>query len=167
MKTKWTVTVLLIASVLMFGCSKKDQPQPTEQTQAETEAPGMVDTVKEAASDAAVSAIETVKESFTMDIDLEKTVADLKAEAAQMDVESLKEVATKYKEATAVKETELKALVDKLSAVPLTEKLGKEAQAITGEIKTLTDGVAALQERFQVYIDALTAKGGDVKALLG
>ena len=102
-----------------------------------------------------------------MDIDLENTVADLKAEAAQMDIENLKEVAAKYKEAIAVKETELKAMVDKLSAVPLTEKLGKEAQAITGEIKNLTDGVAALQERLQVYIDALTAKGGDVKALLG
>ena len=164
---KMTLTVLLVASVLMFGCSKKDQPQPTEQTQAETEAPGMLDTVKKATSDAAASAVETVKESFTMDIDLEKTVADLKAEAAQMDIENLKEVAAKYKEAIAGKETEIKALLDKLSAVPLTEKLGKEAQGLTGEIKTLTDGVAALQERFQVYIDALTAKGADVKALLG
>jgi hypothetical protein len=167
MKTKLTLTVLLIASVLMFGCSKKDQPQTTDQATAETEAPGTLDTLKEAASDAAASAIETVKESFTMDIDLEKTVADLKAEAAQMDIESLQEVAVKYKEAISVKETELKALMDKLSAVPLTEKMGKEAQAITGEIKTLTDGVSALQQRFQVYIDALSAKGADVKALLG
>jgi hypothetical protein len=84
-----------------------------------------------------------------------------------MDIENLKEVAAKYKEAIAEKETELKAVMDKLSAVPLTEKLGKEAQALTGEIKTLTDGVSALQERFQVYIDALTAAGVDVKALLG
>ena len=160
MKTKLTLTVLLIALALVFGCSKKDQPQPTDQSPTETEAPGMIETVKEAA-------VEAAKEAFTMDIDLEKTVADLKAEAAQMDIESLKEVATKYKDALAEKETELKALVDKLSAVPLTEKLGKEAQGLTAEIKTLTDGVAALQERFQVYIDALTAKGADVKALLG
>ena len=157
---KMTLTVLLIASVLMFGCSKKDTPRPTGETPAETEAPGTLDTLKEAA-------VEAVKESFSMDIDLEKTVADLKAEAAQMDIENLKEVAAKYKEALTGKETELKALVDKLSAVPLTEKLGKEAQGLTTEIKTLTDGVAALQERFQVYVDALTAKGADVKALLG
>ena len=58
-------------------------------------------------------------------------------------------------------------MLDKLSAVPLTEKMGKETQALTGEIKVLTDGVAALQERLQVYIDALTEKGADVKALLG
>jgi ABC-type transporter Mla subunit MlaD len=157
---KMTLTVLLIASVLMFGCSKKDTPQPTGKPPAETDAPSTLDTVKEAA-------VEAIKESFTMDVDLEKTVADLKAEAAQMDIENLKEVAAKYKEALAAKETELKALVDKLSAVPLTEKLGKEAQGLTAEIKTLTDGVAALQERFQVYVDALTAKGADVKALLG
>ena len=155
---KLTLAILLIALVLVFGCSKKDKPQPSGQP--ETDAPSTLDTLKEAA-------VEAVKESFTMEIDLEKTVADLKAEAAQMDIESLKEVATKYKEAMVVKETELKALLEKLSAVPLTEKMGKEAQAITGEIKILTDGVAALQERLQVYIDALTAKGADVKALLG
>jgi len=160
MKMKLTLTVLLIALVLVFGCSKKDQPQPTDQAQAETDAPSTIDSIKEAA-------VEAVKESFTMNVDLEKTVADLKAEAAKMDIENLKEVATQYKEALVVKETELKALLDKLSAVPLTEKMGKEAQAITGEVKILTDGVVALQERFQVYIDALAEKGADVKALLG
>jgi len=154
MKMKLTLAMLLIALTVVFGCSKKDHP--SGQAPAETETPGTLDTLKEVA-------VEAVKESFTMDIDLEKTVADLKAEAAQMDIESLKEVADKYKEALAVKETELKALIDKLSAVPLTEKMGKEAQAITGEIKILTDGVAALQERLQVYIDAITEKGAVLK----
>ncbi|MHC4237100.1 MAG: hypothetical protein ACYSSM_02420 [Planctomycetota bacterium] len=160
MKMKLTQVVLLAALTVVFGCSKKDQPQPTEPASAGTETPGMVEEMKEAA-------VEAVKEAFTMEVDLEKTVADLKAEAAQMEIESLKEVAAKYKAALAEKETELKALMDKLSAVPLTEKLGKEAQGLTAEIKTLTDGVSALQERFQVYIDALNAKGADVKALLG
>ena len=160
MKTKWILSVLLIVLVVVIGCSKKDHPQTADQAATEAEAPGTLDTLKEAA-------VEAVKESFSMDIDLEKTVADLKAEAAQMDIENLKEVAAKYKEALAGKEAELKTLMDKLSAVPLTEKLGKEAQGLTAEIKTLTDGVAALQERFQVYIDALTEKGADVKALLG
>ena len=157
---KMTLTVLLIASVLVLGCSKKDQPAGQTQAEAEAEAPGMLDGVKEAA-------VEAAKEAFSMDVDLEKTVADLKAEAAQMDIESLQEVAAKYKEEIVKAEADLKALMDKLSAVPLTEKLGEEAQALTAEVKTLTDGVAALQERFQIYIDALTAKGADVKALLG
>ena len=156
---KMTLTVLLIVSVLVLGCSKKDQPSGQTQAEAEAEAPGMLDGVKEAA-------VEAAKEAFSMDVDLEKTVADLKAEAAQMDIESLQEVAAKYKEEIVKAEADLKALMDKLSAVPLTEKLGKEAQGLTAEIKTLTDGVAALQERFQVYVDALTAKGAEVKALL-
>lgn len=160
MKMKIILTVLLIASIITVGCSKKDSPQPTGQTPTETETKDMVEEIKEAA-------VEAVKEAFTMEIDLEKTVADLKAEAAQMDVKSLQEVATKYKDAIVEKEAELKALMDKLSAVPLTEKLGKEAQEITGEIKVLTDGVTSLQERFQIYVDALKTKGADVKALLG
>lgn len=157
MKTQLILAVFIVLA-LTFGCSKKDQPQSTQQ--AENDTPGMLESAKDAA-------VEAAKEAFSMDIDLEKTVADLKAEAAQMDVESLKEIASKYKEEIEIKETELKALMDKLSAVPLTEKLGDEAKALSTEIKALTDGVAALQERFQVYIDVLTAKGADVKALLG
>ncbi|MEN8128213.1 MAG: hypothetical protein ABFR90_10475 [Planctomycetota bacterium] len=154
------IAVLLTTLVLMPGCSKKDPPQPPEPTQTEG-------STQDAAPDTTASAIEKVKESFTMDVDLEKTVDDLKAEAAKMDVESLKEVATKYKTVITEKEAELKTLMDKLSAVPLTEKMGEEAQALTGEIKTISDAVTALQERFGVYVDALTEKGVDVKALFG
>ena len=114
MKTQLTLALLIVLA-LTFGCSKKDQPQSTEPATAETEAPGMLDNVKEAA-------VEAAKEAFSMDVDLEKTVADLKAEAAQMDIESLQEVAAKYKEEIVNAEADLKALMDKLSAVPLTEK---------------------------------------------
>ena len=163
MKTKLTFIVLSIVLVAVVGCAKKDPPQSvgkTEQTQAETDTPGTVETLKE-------TAVQVVKESFSMDIDLEKTVANLKTEATQMDVESLKEVATKYKKVIAEKEANLQTLLNKLSAVPLTEKMGKEAQGVTAEIKTLTNSIGVLQERFQVYIDALTEKGVDVRALLG
>jgi len=142
MKTTLMLTaVVLMALILVPGCKK-------EPTQTETGTPA-------------------APSSFTIDIDLEKTVADLKAEAAKMDVESLKAVAMKYKEAIAGKEAELKTLADKLSAIPLTEKMGKEAQALSADIKTLTDAVSTLKERFQVYLDALTAKGEDIKALIG
>jgi predicted nucleic acid-binding Zn-ribbon protein len=152
MKAKLTSTVFLIALVLVLGCSKKDQPQPTEPTQAETAAPAMPETTKEAV-------VETVKQVFSTDVDLEKTVADLKTEAAQMDVASLKEAAAKYKKMISEKDIELESLMDKLSAIPMTEKLGKEGQALTSEVKTLTNDLTALKDRFQVYIDALSAKG--------
>jgi phage-related protein len=168
------VALLLITGLsLVTGCKKKSPVTPPAEP-SEQETTGMMDSMKNAADETVQKTTETVKETtaavkeaLTTDINLEKTVADLKAEAAQMDIESLQEIAAKYKKAIAENEAKLKALMDKLSAIPLTEKLGKEAQALTGEIKALTDGVSALQQRFQVYIDALTAKGADVKALLG
>lgn len=156
MKTQTMTIVLLAALVMVWGCSKKDSPPQAGQETEDTQAPGMVESVKDTAA----------KDGFSMEIDLEATVADLKAEAAQMDIESLKEVAAKYKETIQTNEAEMKALMEKLSAIPLTEKLGDEAKALTADIKTLTDTVAALQERLGVYVDALKAKGADVKALL-
>lgn len=100
-----------------------------------------------------------------MDIDLEKAVADLKAEAAKMDVESLTSVAMKYKDAILEKQAALKPLTDKLAAIPMTEKMGAEAQALTADLKKLTDAIAPLKERFSVYIDALKAKGADISKL--
>ena len=150
MKTKFALMVVLLALVLVFGCGKKDQPQAADQSHDQTA--GVMD-----------SAVKAVKDSFSMEVNLEKTVADLKAEAAEMDVESLKKTAAKYKDAIAEKETELKSLMDKLSAIPLTEKMGKEAQSLTAEVKTVTDGLGALRERFEVYIDALAEKGAVLK----
>ena len=166
MKTRWTITMLLIACLTTItGCSKKEEPTPTP-TESETqEAAGMIDTVKEAAAEKVEEVTQAVKESFTMDIDLNKAVSDLTAEAAKMDVKTLTEVALKYKDAILEKQGQLDGLIEKLKAVPMTEKLGAEAQGMTSEIKTLTDAIAPLTERFGVYIDAIKAKGGDVKNL--
>ncbi len=118
---------------------QKEEPTPTP-TESETqEATGMMDTMKETVTEKVDQVAEAVKESFTMDIDLDKTVADLKAEAAKMDVKSLTEVALKYKDTILEKQGQLDGLIQKLKAVPMTEKLGADAQAMTTEIKTLTD----------------------------
>ena len=174
MKTRWTVTLLLIACLtIMTGCSKKEEPVKTPAEPDTTETAGMMDTMKEAATEkvdqvaeAAKETVEAVKESFTMDINLDKAVADLKAEAAKMDVKTLTEVALKYKDAILEKQGQLDGLIQKLKAVPMTEKLGAEAQGMTADIKALTDAIAPLKERFGVYVDAIKAKGGNVKDLM-
>ncbi|MBL7214414.1 MAG: hypothetical protein ISS71_01915 [Phycisphaerae bacterium] len=186
MKTRWMVTVLLIASLcIMAGCSKKEEPvKPAAEPDAQEEATGMMDSMKETTTEAVEKAAETtqeagkdamatakevaetVKESLSMDIDMAKTVSDLKAEAAKMDVESLTKIAMKYKDAIAEKQATLKPLMDKLKAIPMTEKLGEEATTLTTKIKKLTESIAPLKERFGVYVDAIKAKGGDVKDLM-
>ena len=159
MKTRWMVALLLIASLsLMAGCSKKEEPPKAPDAQ---EATGILDTMK----DAAGKATETVKESLSMDIDLEKAVSDLKAEAAKMDIKDLQKIAMKYKDSITEKMAALQPLKDKLKAIPMTEKLGAEAKTLTEEIKSLLDVIAPLKERLGVYVDAIKAKGGDIKDL--
>lgn len=171
MKTRWMVTLLLITCLVSIsGCGKKEPTPPAEP--AGREAPGMMDEMKQAAGDAvketteaAKKAVEAVKESFTMDINLDKTVAELKAEAAKMDIAALTQVAKKYKDAIMEKQGALKALTDKLTAIPLTEKAGPQAQGLTAEIKTLTNAITPLKDRLGVYLDAIKAKGGDTAGL--
>ena len=158
MKTQWMLTILLIASLsLMAGCGKKEEPPKAPE--AREEATGMMDSMKDAAEKAA----ETVKEKLSMDIDLEKAISDLKAEAAEMDIKNLQKVAAKYKDAITANMEKLQPLRDKLAAIPMTEKLGEEARTLTDEIKSLVDAISPLKERLGVYVDAIKAKGGDVK----
>ena len=173
MKTRWLTAILLIACLsLMAGCGKKEEPPKAPAETEAQEATGMMDSMKGAAEEAVTEttetvkeAAETVKEKLSMDIDLDKAVSDLKAEAAKMDVASLTKMAMKYKDAITEKMAALQSLKDKLKAIPMTEKLGAEAKSLTSNIKKITDTIAPLKERFGVYVDALKAKGGDVKDL--
>jgi len=98
-------------------------------------------------------------------VDETKPIAEIKTEAATMDVEQLRAIAKKYKDALVARQAEVKKLTDSLAAIPLTEKLGEEAKGLTADIDSLMKSVQALSERFQVYYDQIKAKGGDLKDL--
>ena len=98
-------------------------------------------------------------------VDENKPIAEIKAEAVKMDVEQLRSIAMKYKDALMAKQDEVTKLTDSLAKIPLTEKLGKEAQALTGDIDNLMKSVSALRERFQIYYDQIKQKGGELKDL--
>ena len=98
-------------------------------------------------------------------VDENKPITEIKAEAAKMDVEQLRSIAMKYKDALMARQAEIKKVTDSLAKIPLTEKLGKEAQALTADIDNLMKSVNALSERFQVYYDQIKAKGGEVEDL--
>ena len=97
--------------------------------------------------------------------DENKPIAEIKAEAAKLDVEQLRSVALKYKDALMAKQDEVKKLTDTLAKIPITEKLGKEAQALSADIGNLGKSVSALKERFQIYYDQIKKKGGELKDL--
>ena len=144
--------VLLLSLALMLivsGCGKDDTTTPPEAPdagQTTTKAPDLAS-------------------GFTMDVDLQKSLDALKAEAAKMSVDKLEAVAKKYQAELMKKEAQLKETMEKLSAIPMMEKMGTEAQELTKEMQTIGEAVKAIGERFEVYYEAFQAKGGDMSKL--
>lgn len=97
--------------------------------------------------------------------DENKPISEVKAEAEQMSVEKLRQMAMKYKDAILAKRGEVEKFAAKLKGIPIAEKLGTEAKELTAEIGALNKSVSALKERFQIYYQKLKEKGGDSSGL--
>jgi hypothetical protein len=97
--------------------------------------------------------------------DANKPIDQVKAEAEKMDVAQLRDMAMKYKDTIAAKAEQIKAESLKLKDIPLTEMMGDKAKAINATVDELKKTVDALTERFQVYLDELKKKGGDITGL--
>ncbi len=98
-------------------------------------------------------------------VDENKPISEVKAEAEQMDVEKLRSMAMKYKDAILAKRGEVDKFTAKLKDIPATELLGAEAKELKTEIEKLNKSVSALKERFEVYYKKLKEKGGDLSGL--
>ena len=159
----WAVIVLSL--VFTVGCKKKEPVSPTAPEGTAQETAKNVDEAAAPVVEKIQVAAEEVKQAFTSDVDLNKTIDALKAEAEKMDVASLKQVALKYKDAITSKKADIEALSDKLAKIPMTEKLGTEAQKLTADIATLNNALAPLMDRFNVYVNAIKAKGGNIAGL--
>ena len=97
--------------------------------------------------------------------DESKPVSEVKAEAEKMDVEKLRSMAMKYKDAIVAKKGEVEKFTGELKDIPLTKMLGEEAKQLKGEIDAINKSISALKERFEVYYDKLKEKGGDLSGL--
>jgi hypothetical protein len=119
----------------------------------------------QAVKEAVTTAAEEVKQAFTSQVDLDKSIADLKAEAEKMDVASLMQVAGKYKDAILSKQGEFNSIGEKLAAIPMAQRLGEESKQLTGQAQKITETLKALKDRFDVYLTSIKAKGGDTSSL--
>ena len=97
--------------------------------------------------------------------DTSKPVSEVKAEAEKMDVSQLRDMAMKYKDAFDAKAKEIQAEGAKLKNVPVTEMTGAKAKEISAKVDELTKTANDLRERFQIYVDELKKKGGDISGL--
>ena len=99
------------------------------------------------------------------DVDTEKPVSEVKAEANTMTVDQLKATAIKYRDAIKAKEPEIQKLMDQIKEIPLTEALGEEAKKLKADLEELKTSLDTLKEHFQVYYDKLVELKADVTGL--
>ena len=98
-------------------------------------------------------------------VDESKPVSQVKAEAENMNMEQLRAIALKYKEAIQAKEPEIKKVTDQIKKIPIAEALGKEATDLKADLEELNKSIAALREHFQVYVSKLKELKGDLTGL--
>lgn len=91
-------------------------------------------------------------------VDENKTPAQIQSEAANMSVEDIQAMVAKYQKAIEAKSAELKKEADKLAKIPLQEQLGKDAQALRGEISKLTQSLNKLKANAEAYAKSMKNK---------
>ena len=101
----------------------------------------------------------------SLSADLSETVAQVKEKVQQMSMEQLRQKAEEYKTALAAKQEQLDQVVGQLKSIPVMDQMSDEAQGLQTDMKNLSDSIKALQERFNVYVNAIKAKGGNVSDL--
>ena len=99
------------------------------------------------------------------EVDETKPISEVKAEAEKMSVEQLKDIAMEYKKAIEAKQPEIVKLMEQFKEIPITEKLGEEAKALTADIDKLNSSVKAMKDRFDVYYNKLVELKADVTSL--
>jgi len=88
----------------------------------------------------------------------DKPIAEIKQEAQSMDAAQLQAIVDKYKKAIEAKKPEIQKLKDKLSKLPITELMGKDAAAIKDDLGEVTKSIQALTARMQAYVAELSKK---------
>jgi hypothetical protein len=166
------VLVLALTLLAAAGCKKEPAPTATQAPAAATEKAAVatekaaVATEKAAvATEKAAVATEKAAAIPAMGFDAGKSLDQVKADVAKMDVKQLTAIATACKEALTAKQVDLAKITEQLKNIPMAEKLGAEAQKLTGEAKTIGDAVSKIQAQLTVYIDKLKELKVDTSAL--
>ena len=99
------------------------------------------------------------------DLDVSKPISEVKAEADKMDADQLRAAAVKYKDAIEAKEAEVDKLAKDLMKVAVADKSSEKMKQLNAQMTKINESVEVLAARFQIYLEALKAKGGDVSGL--
>jgi hypothetical protein len=184
---KMCVLLLIVMGIGLLGCKKEPaKVKSVKETTAPatSAAPAVTETQKslqetatkaveaakpvvEQAAEAAKPVVQEAKQALVTkaaEVDLTSSMDIIKGQAKQMSVDALKATAEKYKAQFLTTQGDMKSKMDLLSKIPMTQKLGTEAQALTKDITTLTSTLSSIRDRMMVYVDALKAQGIDISS---
>ena len=97
--------------------------------------------------------------------DENKPLNEVKAEAAEMGVEDLREMALAYKEMIHANVEEVGRIKNKIKEIPLKEMVGEQAQELKQELVPVIKSISELKKRFWVYYAELKKKSADLSGL--
>jgi uncharacterized coiled-coil DUF342 family protein len=97
--------------------------------------------------------------------DENKPLDEVKAEAAEMAVEDLREMALEYKETIYANLEEIGKIKNKIKEMPLKEMFGDQAQELKQELEPIIKSINELKKRFWVYYSELKKKSADLSGL--
>ena len=97
--------------------------------------------------------------------DENKPLNEVKAEAAEMDVDDLHEMALEYKELIQANIEERGKIKNKIKEIPLKEMFGDQAQELKQELEPIVKSINELKQRFWVYYSELKKRNGDLSGL--
>ena len=93
-----------------------------------------------------------------VDVDTDKTAAQVQSEVASMKPEEIQAAIAKYQKKIEEKGAELKKETEKLSAIPLKDQMGDKAKDAREEVAKLTKELNNLKESLNVYLKAQSEK---------
>lgn len=91
-------------------------------------------------------------------VNVNKTPEQVKAEAASMDVASIQKKIDELKAYADKKGAEAKAVAEKISKIPLTEQMGKDAQALREEASKIGKDVDKVKAQIAAWTSEMKAK---------
>ncbi|OGW80797.1 MAG: hypothetical protein A3G33_00515 [Omnitrophica bacterium RIFCSPLOWO2_12_FULL_44_17] len=94
--------------------------------------------------------------------DTSKSIDQVKAEAEKMSVGSLENAAKAYASAIAAQKKEVEKIVTQMKGLPPQELFSEKGKGIRQEISKVQSQLSELTKRYNIYLQKLKEKGGDI-----
>lgn len=95
-------------------------------------------------------------------VDQNRPISQIVAEAKNMSVAQLQQMAGEYQKAIEAKRGDIQKLQEKIQQIPMTQLVGEESRKLQNDVIKIKEAIKSLTERMNVYVQELKAKGGSL-----